>query len=470
MGLLLRKYALVFVSLVALSVLIVVYLSPYVSWGTRQSLLAATHSTRNLVKGKEILDRCLTQSKSVTKEDISLTDQTVKTQGYLLARDYTQQMTAAFHDFFMLSNMAFRLNLSTVEPFVQGSSLMGIPDITLNGQFWGLSKFYDVNNLKCALKTCSSLHQLVSFDTVLTKAPHTVVLVYFLTSNYNNFEQYFSGETIVELDANKSTYISQVNQTLHFLNTYVDYSLKLQQKQRPLFQYPRVILADARRFHPLLLSTLTEVLITSISGKRNAYDPSLFVFDKWQGTYIKNVPDFHMNAATCGARLIRHSKVVVEAARTFSQSLNQTQPVIGVHIRGEKLLLATKGEFSHCFHQLIDCLRKLTKSRKIPHESVNVFHDLGSYGTDSCTNNGRCVRGRSELLSRINSLSYPINSYDPTKFTSFPQSQAFASFVEREYLANVDILVTIGGGTFQLSIIERFLNFGHNKDKLYRIC
>ena len=178
-----------------------------------------------------------------------------------------------------------------------------------------------------------------------------------------------------------------------------------------------------------------------------------------------------MNVATCGVRLIRHSKVVIEAARTFSQSLNQTRPVIGVHIRGERLLLATKGKFSHCFHQLTDRLKKLTKNRKIPNERVNVFHDLGSYGTNTCSRHGPCIKERSELLSQINSLSYPVNSYDPTKFKSFPFSQAFASFVEREYLVNVDILVTIGGGTFQQSIIERFLKkSGHDKDKLHKIC
>ena len=123
------------------------------------------------------------------------------------------------------------------------------------------------------------------------------------------------------------------------------------------------------------------------------------------------------------------------------------------------------------FYQLTNRLRKLTTSRKISNERVNVFHDLGSYGTDSCTDNGHCLRRRSKLLSQINSLSCPVSSYDPTKFKSFPNSPAFASFVEREYLANVDILVTIGGGTFQRSIIERFLkNSGHNIGKLYKIC
>ena len=83
-----------------------------------------------------------------------------------------------------------------------------------------------------------------------------------------------------------------------------------------------------------------------------------------------------------------------------------------------------------------------------------MIHDLGS-GTKSC-NYRACPGGRSKLLSQINSLSYRVVSYNPTKFKSFPNSPAFASFVEREYLSNVDILVTLGWGGFQHSIVERF--------------
>ena len=160
----------------------------------------------------------------------------------------------------------------------------------------------------------------------------------------------------------------------------------------------------------------------------------------------------------------------MEAAHNFSQSLHQTRPVIGVHIRGERLLINTKGKFSSCFRQLTNCLETLTNTNKIPNERVHVFHDLGGYGTKTCTY-GHCAKGRSKLLSQINSLSYPVISYEPTKFNPVHVSPAFASFVEREYLANVDILVTIGGGGFQHGMHQRFLNYSsNNKDNLHKIC
>ena len=165
---------------------------------------------------------------------------------------------------------------------------------------------------------------------------------------------------------------------------------------------------------------------------------------------------------------INHSKAVFEATHNFSESLNRKQPVISVHIRGERLLESTKGNYSYCMDQLTTCLQTLTMANKIPSERVYVIHDLGNYGTTSCI--GYCSRGRSKLLSQINTLGYPIISYDPTMFNSFPVSPAFASFVEQEYLANVDILVTVGGGSFEKSIIKRFLTKSGSDNNLYKIC
>ena len=81
------------------------------------------------------------------------------------------------------------------------------------------------------------------------------------------------------------------------------------------------------------------------------------------------------------------------------------------------------------------------------------------------------ARRRSKLLSQIHKLPYPVRSFDPTMYKSVPVSPAFASFVEREYLAHVDTLVMVGGGGFQLSIEGRFLtNSDSARGKYYRVC
>ena len=300
--------------------------------------------------------------------------------------------------------------------------------------------FYDLHHLHAALNTCSSFCQLVSFETVLENAPHNVVLVYFLVDSFNSFKDYFPGEkypNIVELDHKKVTSNSQVNHTLTTLNTCMKYFSKLQQKQLPQFRHPRVLLADARPLHSLPLSAVTEEIGSIVSEEANKSGPVMVIVDTWRGRNVKNgseyfyyMPDFHY--PSCSEHSINHSKAVIEATHDFSESLNQMRPVIGVHIRGERLLYSTKGNYSYCMHQLTTCLQTLTTTNKIPSKRVYVIHDLGRYGTKSCY--GYCARGRSKLLSQINTLGYPVISCDPTMFNSFPVSPAFASFVERSTL------------------------------------
>ena len=479
-----RTYTIVFVSFLGVVLLTIVYLSPSVGnafWDTlRLPQTAAAKCAVEPDQEREFLDQ--RQSKSVTKEGgISLTN---RTQGYVIGRLYEQQMTSGLNDFFELSNITAGLNLSTVEPFVQGTYIKGIPDIKHLGgdnKFWKLSMFYDRHHLQTILNNCSSLRQLVSFDTILTKASRDVVLVYFFTSDSKHFKQYFSGKNcpVVEVDHKKANRNARVIQTLKALNILTKHFSKLQQKQLPLFSHSRIVLVDARSSHPyhLSLAMLTEVLGSIISEEVSKSGSVTFVFDTWKGIHKKKgspyfyfMPDFKLNASACGLRTIHHSKAVIEATHKFSQSLNQTRPVIGVHIRGEWLLIAAKGHFSHCVQQLESLLQTLTNASKIPNERVHVFHDFGHYGTKTCTGKS-CTSGRSKLLSQINALGYPVSSYNPTMLNSVPVSPAFASFVEREYLAHVDILVTVGKGGFQNTIVARFLQlFGGNRANLHRIC
>ena len=144
--------------------------------------------------------------------------------------------------------------MSMVEPFVQGTHLIGIPytkSLREDKTFW-----------------------------VLDNAPHNVVLVYFLVHDFNSFKDYFPGEkypNIVELDHKKVTSNSQVKQTLTVLNTCMKYFSKLQQKQLPQFHHPRVLLADAQPLHSLPLSAVTEEIRSIVSEEANKSGPVMVI-------------------------------------------------------------------------------------------------------------------------------------------------------------------------------------------------
>ena len=166
-----------------------------------------------------------------------------------------------------------------------------------------------------------------------------------------------------------------------------------------------------------------------------------------------------------------HSTTVVTAAENFSKSLNLTRPVIGIHIRGEKLILQNDPSYyTGCVQQL----RELLDSGAVPTvstSSVALFQDLGRYGSNSCHHSNDCLSERLNFQTEINDFGYRVASYDPSGFRPALLQSVFAAFVENDFLSNVDILVTVGLGNYQGNIVDRFLNHtGGVRDNLHRLC
>ena len=413
------------------------------------------------------------------------------TQGYLIALDYEQQLTAGFYGFAKLASVAACLNLSCVEPYVQDTSVRGVPELKsqLTPPFWELSALYDLPHVKEALQSCSSLQTLDSFETMFERASRSVIIVYLLTTISNYAKTFFShgDQGIVEINPRKYMYVLS-DRTINRLNAYGDYFLrgKKRKAENYLFSWSRVVLIDARPFHRRYLKDITQVLSSIIRTEVASSGSATVVIDSWRGIHNKNDskffyfwPDFVWDDSRCDIHTLQHSETVIEAARRFSLHLNRTRPVIGVHVRGERMLTDSKGNTSHyvhCLQQLKTLLQILTEAPsevagEVTGERVSVFHDLGPFGSQSCTL-PHCVKGRSGFLSELEALGFPIVSYDPTVLEFTPVSPAFASFVEREYLSHVDILVTLGRGGFQQSIVESFQknSGGHSDENLHRIC
>ena len=174
--------------------------------------------------------------------------------------------------------------------------------------------------------------------------------------------------------------------------------------------------------------------------------------------------------------IVKHSDTVISAAEKFKKSLKEYLPVVGVHIRAERLVLDFHGNKSH----LTDCLshlKQLLKNGTIAnnsHRTVHIFHDLGQYGSRSCNmkNWKKCGKnGRIFLDKIIKEFNSTIVSFNPSSFRPVSLQAMFASFVEKEYMSGVDVLVTVGRGGYQDSIVKRFLkNNGWKTDNLHRIC
>ena len=407
-------------------------------------------------------------SSHLTREEFGLS----RTRGFLLAKSYDQQLQAALHGYYQLAKLTGLLNLSAVEPFVLGTSLVGVP--VVGSEVLKLGDLYDLDGVKGRLTSNSILEELVSYNTFTERASSHVVLVLFLT-NLKSFEVYFSGENknsrIIEIST--STAKVYFRQIMKAVNQWI---LAQTNSRSTHFLISRLVLIDVRPYHPLPLSHIIDKLNSVIHEQVEKFGSATIIIERWRG--IHNVSDskfFYFIPGFVDAfkprRRLLFSSAVVTAAQRFAQTMTSAHPVVGVHIRGERLLLDSKGKIS-VYVQCLEELQHFLSSRPVPvaNEQVRVFHDLGPYGTMSCTLQ-YCTKGRARFVEDVAKLGFPIVSFDPAVFESVPTSPAFVSLVEMEYLSHVDLLVTVGRGGFQQSMVERFLSSSQDStDRVHRIC
>ena len=403
---------------------------------------------------------------------ISPTSRSNRTRGFLLAANYDQQLQAALGGYYQLAQLTGLLNLSAVEPFVLGTNLVGVPAVG-SAELIRVGDLYDLEHLKRSLKSNRVLNELVSFKTFAERASRRATLAYFLT-DLTAFRDYFSGNgRIIELDP--KTFNIIIYDLMRKLNRWSSIELNGHSNH---FITSRVVLIDVRPFHPLPLYNITEKLDSIICEEVTKFGSATVIIGRWRGIHNVNdskffyfVPGFAKISNFEIQTMLQFSAAVFSAAHRFAQSFSPARPVVGVHIRGERLLLDAKGNISlyvHCLEQLQHILSR--GPVKAAREQVCLFHDLGPYGTTSCTLK-HCVDGRSHFLQEIRKLGLPIVSFDPTAFDGVLKSPAFASLVEMEYLSGVDVLVTVGRGGFQQSVVHRFLDkSGGRTDRLHRIC
>jgi hypothetical protein len=387
-----------------------------------------------------------------------------------------QQLSGGLKGYTQLATITALLNVSSVEPYVHDNQLVGVPEVGKEGspQVIKLSTLYDIQGLKAKFRLCSPEedHELSSFETLLEGTSRDIVLVYMLV-DLGKYKSVFTDNKdrkIIEIDSNTK----EAQESMSRLNKWAAYVSKQQNLPLVQFRNARHILVDARPTKALPLSVLVKELGSIIKQQETRFGYATLVLDNWravstggESTFYYYIPGFKFRPCSV-IQTLSASAAVVNASHMFAQSLKDSRkhPLIGVHIRGERLLKEYKGNFVNCFQNLRHLLHN--SGWNSSSVQVRVVHDFGKYGTKSCTS---CKKGRLKFLSEVNKFGHPVVYFDPNKFPSAPKSSAFASFVEREYLSNLDVLVTVGWGGFQHSIYKKFLDYHNgNEKKLHRIC
>ena len=389
--------------------------------------------------------------------------------GYLLPVNIEQQLTGAIYGYRDLATLGSLLKLSTVEPYVSGTNLVGVP--SSGSKVMKLGALYDFESFRSVNKRCSPTndHDITSFVTFLQRASRDVVVVFVLISQ-GRYKSTFSRDKAKIVEVGKDGGKTAQNM-LTKLNKWAAHVSK---KKNTAFTVSRVLAMDARPKVALHLGEIIDVLGSVIRERSSTSGSVTVLFDNWRAVHTKPdtsyfyyIPEYHN---TCGSiHDISHSPAVIDASRALAKCLNdaETRTRIGVHIRGERLFEKYRQNYGTCIEQLQNLLHNLTQSHN--GSQVRVIHDLGNHGSTSC--NGFCRSQRPKFLSLIKKLGHRVVSFQPAEFGSVPRNSAFAAFVEREYLSRMDVLVTVGFGGFQNTVIQRFLNRSSDKKQnLHRIC
>ncbi|CAI8026801.1 hypothetical protein GBAR_LOCUS15357 [Geodia barretti] len=330
-----------------------------------------------------------------TTSNTETSGSTNRSYGYLLSSTIAQQSSGALSGYGDIAALAGYLDLSTIEPYVVGNYLKGIPTQEEKGRAMPLSTFYDFENLQYKIKSClnkkKSVLEMSSFEQFITKTSSAVIYAHVL-HDLGKFKSKFSDgkQKIVEIDKNDGSAKNDVNR----LNDWAAYVSKEHNVRSVKFKIKQVFVIDARPKVPLkMLTTIQDVLGSAIHKQFSMNGSVTLMFNFWRaihpkpdGSYFYYVPNFYN---PCDHLYnMNNSQAVIKASQAFSRHLNdsETAPRIGVHIRAERLFLKLKGNFVKCLKELDDTIKIVMKNFKTTPQ-VRVIIDLGKYGTTGCKAN-----------------------------------------------------------------------------------
>ena len=334
-----------------------------------------------------------------------------------------------------------------------------------------LSTLYDSDNLKNVLKTCSANndHEMSTFETFLERASREVIFVYLLTSLSNRYRSNLVGNnSIIEMTKYYKFALGRLNRWASIVSN----STEIRK-----FYISRVFVIDAKPKKPLHLSELLDVLRSAIRWKVARLGSATLLFNNWEGIHNKPdsptfyyIPEYVRRPCHFDIYKVNHSQTIVEAADAFALSMRDSKSMtrIGIHVRGERILNLHKDGYVVCLEKLKELVYRI-KSNSSTGAQVRLIHDLGRYGTASCSH--FCEKTRYLFTMTITQLRLPSVHFYPNAYTNFPKNPAFVSAVEQEYLSRMDVLVTVGSGGFQSSTIAKFMQHAERgKNHLYKIC
>ena len=402
------------------------------------------------MKSKENSGLFLTEDSTTSQKDSSSNRTTYN--GYLIVSAYTDQLSAALKWFTHFVAMSNELNKRSVEPFVSNSHLYGIPPTIGSHESLSMTKLltfrdlFSIGEVQSILKTCLrdvlDDFRISDMNEFITSASRNVVTI-----------ELFSGEdTVFYCEKNNLVMDNNLRKKMKNLNQYVDFAASNQLASKPFKIVKRICVCS----HQLQVERLFAFIPN---------DSSTILVHVKQKVQIHVKTKCPEQLTCCQYRTWPVSKKVIEAADKFVQQIGLRKPYIAIHVRIERLWLSSTRSVSkalQCVERMRTLLHMVKTQTNRTDNKVILAHDCGPNGSGSCYNSKTCQNASRRIFSELETMDVHIVSYRPSGSGGIDE-RTFVSLVEKEVVSNADQLVLLGGGSFQDSLYQMFMEKHHKK-------
>ena len=408
---------------------------------------------------------------------------------YMFALRILEQLTMSTAHFHQFLNLVHDWGFTGVEPFAYGTSLFGLRSLHKQDPL-GSVPFNTIFNAtmhndylsKCMKRQPDSEILFEPATEFIRRSHRRIVLIYFaahtpevltlairskVENEINKLKGPFSDCTVAARTHGMAKYVEDLlADELELERRYSLSNLSLPQHLESFnvaqsFCIKRDIKIRLRDLRNYVLGHLPE-------GNRNVS----IIFISWQGRFTHPLIDSDVKNYINNCRLPFsqpfHSNYIKDTAKRFLNSLGfNEQPYLSVNVRFEKLYFYALEHRKDIHMHLRCCMSRLNSLMDVIIEKFNISTnnillnwDYSMHGSLTCPFGE--IKKCSDIASKyLNKVKAKRSFFDPKKF-NLPSHHSIVSLVELETLLGGKTLVTVGGGSYQATLIETYKERHHD--------
>ncbi len=395
--------------------------------------------------------------------------------GYVFVRKYGDQLSQALANFFQLAYIVSGWNLKVVEPFMRSdiSGLVGFPD---NHSLTFLEA-YSKSSVHEEMEKCigrGAQEVMKGVQDFLVNAARQFIVV-----------RFDKGEKSLHKPSGVYQCSGSPLPLERELNRYLDHSMWLRTKANLVhggqykFKGLHTMCVNGWNFsmedvHAQIVST-----VKSLSFHRPRRKAITVVIPEWRR--VSNIvptryyyQDTSFTWKGCNTELLSYGDRVVQATEAFMYRLNLHRPILGIHIRIEKLVTSEVEQhfggryWQSCLKVFESVVHGLQQKYNIRTNNIVAMHDLTKFGSIWCRQRQLCYDIKDEVHKTLNRLGIKVVYYDPARFNEI-NSSSFISLVDMAFLTRADYLLTLAWGGYHEKLIQLF-QASHGESASFNVC